>query len=340
MRMVEFSKVRQSRAGEKKLDTMLKTKMPAIGIDLGGTKIMAAAVNSDGIVDEPIKVPTPIGPENILNQFLELIDHLKKDHVIAGVGIATAGIVNSKTGTVIGATGNLPGWTGTAVKQIIETKTLLPTYVVNDANAAAYAEAHTRKLGDKSCVVALTIGTGIGGGILINGELLYGANWGAGHCGHVKLTIDNKRLCTCGLFDCYEAYASGTGLAITAKEFLRNISPEQSPLAKDVDNYTNADLFAAAAKKDYAAEQILNLWHKHLVAGMVSIAHVLNPDCFILSGGLSKFINYELLTELLLENTLPAVGKGLKIYRSDLGDYAGIIGAGQLILNSLAKKSS
>lgn len=328
---------RKAVAGSSSLDTMLKTKMPAIGIDLGGTKIMAAAVNSEGIVDEPIKIPTPKGPENIINQFLELIEHFKKKHVVAGIGIATAGVVDSDNGTIIGGTGNLPGWTGTPVKQIIESKTLLPTYVINDANAAAYAESHTRKLKDRPCVVALTIGTGIGGGILINGELLHGANWAAGHCGHVKVSMDNKRLCTCGLFDCYEAYASGTGLATTIREVLANISPDQSPLAKDIGNVKTGDIFEAASKKDLVALQIIALWHKHLAAGMISIAHVLNPDCFILSGGLSKFIDYDVLTELLVDGTLEPVGKNLKIHKSELGDYAGIIGAAQLVLDKLAK---
>jgi glucokinase len=322
------------------LDNMLKTKMPAIGIDIGGTKIMAAAVNSEGIIGEPIKIPTPKGPENIINQFIELIEHFKKNHIIAGIGIATAGIVDSSTGTVIGATGNLPGWTGTPVQRIIESKTLLPTYIVNDANAAAYAEAHTRKLRELKCVVALTIGTGIGGGILVDGKLLNGANWGAGHCGHVKVSMDNKRLCTCGLFDCYEAYASGTGLAKTAKEILSNVSADQSPLAKNINNLKNADIFEAAAKGDIVAKQIIALWHKHLVAGMVSIAHVLNPNCFVLSGGLSNLIDYEMLSELLVDSTIPAISENLKIYRSDLGDYAGIIGAAQLILDKLAKPAA
>lgn len=323
-------------AGNRDLDKMLKTRMPAIGIDIGGTKIMAAAINSEGIIDEPIKVSTPKGPENIINQFLELIEHFKKNHVVAGIGIATAGIVDGSTGTVIGATGNLPGWTGTPVKRIIESKTLLPTFVVNDANAAAYAEAHTRKLRDLKCVVALTIGTGIGGGILVNGELLQGANWGAGHCGHVKVSMDNQRMCTCGLFDCYEAYASGTGLAITAREILSNISADQSILARDINNLKNTDIFEAANNNDIVAKQIVNVWHKHLVAGMVSIAHVLNPNCFVLSGGLSKLIDYELLSELLIDSTIPAISENLKIYRSDLGDHAGIIGAAQLILDKLA----
>ncbi len=313
--------------------------MPAIGIDLGGTKIIAAAVNSEGIIGEPIKIPTPKGPENILAKFVELIEHYKKEHVISGVGIATPGIVNGDTGTVIGATGNIPGWTGTQVKQIIESKTLLPVHVENDANAAAYAEAHSHNLKNKRCVIALTIGTGIGGGILIDGQVFHGANHGAGHCGHVRIALDNKRMCTCGLFDCYEAYASGVGLLATAKEVLSTVTINQSSLAKDIANLKNSDLFEAASKKDLVAKKILDIWHKHLVVGMVSLAHALNPDCFVLSGGLSKFIDFELLSEMLIDNTIPKIGENLKVYKSDLGDYACVIGAGQLILDKLAKTS-
>jgi glucokinase len=318
---------------------MLKTKMPAVGIDLGGTKIMIAAVTSEGIVGEPIRVPTPKGPDNILNKFVELIEDFKKEHVIAGVGIATPGVVDSEKGMAIGATGNIPDWTDTPIKQIIESKTLLPVYVANDAHAAAYAEAHSLKLRSKACVVILTIGTGIGGGILINGELFHGAHWGAGHCGHVKVSMDNKRLCTCGLFDCYEAYASGTGLLATAKEVLNSVKPEQSPLAKDISNLKNQDIFEALAKNDMVAKQIIALWHKHLAAGMISIAHILNPDCFVLSGGLAKFIDYDLIAELLQDSTLPAIGKDLKVYRSELGEHTGIIGAAQLVLDKLAKSA-
>ena len=313
--------------------------MPAVGVDIGGTKIMAAVVNSEGLMGDPIKVPTPHGPVAILNTILEIVEEFKKEHVLAGVGVSTAGIVNVDTGTIIGATGNLPGWAGTAIKQILESKTLLPVHVENDANAAAYAEANTDKFQGKACVVMLTIGTGIGGGILINGQLLRGQHYGAGHCGHIKLSLDNRRLCSCGLFDCFEAYASGTGLLITAKEILANISAEQSPLAamaKDLNNLSNEAIFEAFAKQDLVAIQIFNIWHKHLAAGISSLAHVLNPYCFVLGGGLNRFIDIDLLTELVRDTTLPAIAENIKIYKSQFGSAAGLIGAAQLLLKNLA----
>jgi len=324
----------------KNLDNILKIKMPAVGIDIGGTKIMAAVVNSEGLIGDPIKIPTPHGPDKILSTVVALVEKFKEEHVLAGIGIATAGIVNIDTGTIIGATGNLPGWTGTPVKQFIESKTLLPVHVENDANAVAYAEAHLKKFQDKASVVILTIGTGIGGGILINGQLFRGQHYGAGHCGHIKLSLDNKRLCPCGLFDCFEAYGSGTGLLITAKEMLANISADQSSLSALANNshsLTNEAIFEALANQDLIAIQIINTWHRHLAAGMSSIAHVLNPDCFVLSGGLAKFIDLDLLLELVRDITLPAIAENLKIYKSEFDNTAGLIGAAQLLLDKLAK---
>src|SRR5690606_175828 len=115
----------------------------------------------------------------------------KGDSNLAGIGIATAGIVDCSTGEVIGSTGNLPGWSGTKIKNIFESKTLLPVHVDNDANAAAYGEASSPELRDKKVIAVVTLGTGIGGGIVIDGKPFRGANWGAGEVGHIKIAQDN-----------------------------------------------------------------------------------------------------------------------------------------------------
>ena len=155
----------------KTLDNLVKNKMPAVGVDLGGTKIRAAAVMDSQLVSEPRQVPTPIGPENIVQAVLDLVLGFQKEYVLSGVGIATAGIVNCETGEIVGSTGNLPGWTGTPLKQVLEEKTMLPTLVDNDANAAAYGEASARHMMHTTCVSVVTLGTGIGGGLILNGKL-------------------------------------------------------------------------------------------------------------------------------------------------------------------------
>jgi glucokinase len=209
-----------------RIDSRMKSKMPTLGIDLGGTKISAAAVLDSKVISKARTVDTPNGPDNIVQALTELINQFQSDHVLAGVGIATAGIVNVLTGEVIGSTGNLPGWAGTPLKKLIETRTMLPVLVDNDANAAAYGDALALGLGSAICVVGVTLGTGIGTGIVINGKPYRGANWGAGECGHMRISLENKRRCTCGLFDCWEAYGAGRGLVATGKELLENVTPE------------------------------------------------------------------------------------------------------------------
>ncbi len=154
------------------------------------------------------------------------------------------------------------------------------------------------------------------------------------------MSLNNQRLCPCGLFDCFEAYASGTGLLVTAKEMLINVSADQSPLAvlsNDLKTLTNEAIFAAFTNQDLIAIQIINIWHKHLATGISSLAHVLNPDCFVLGGGLAKFVNLDLLLELVRDITLPKIAENLKIYKSEFGNTAGLIGAGRLLLDKLAK---
>jgi glucokinase len=322
------------------IDLVIKSKLPAIGIDLGGTKILAAVVNDERVISEPIRISTPTGPENIIASILDLVEQCRKDFTLAGIGISTAGAVNSITGEIVGSTGNLPGWTGTPLKTIIENKTLLPTHVENDGNCAAYGEARARNLRDKACVIVLTIGTGIGGGILINGELFRGDHFAAGECGHIRISLDNKRMCTCGLFDCWEAYGSGRGLLATGKEVLTGVLWHQTPLAKNIDGLTNEAILQAAQQNDLVAQKIIKIWHEHICAGMSSLAHVLDPDCFILTGGLSRFIDFELLSEMFLDKTMPRIAENLEIHKSKLDNLASLMGAAQLVIDNVTANTA
>lgn len=322
-------------AESQNLDQILKDKMPALGIDLGGTKIGCAPVCENKVIGEPKKVPTPKGADNIIDTLVGLIEDARKDHILRGVGIATAGIVDTNTGEVIGSTGNLPGWAGTPIKKVIEGRTGLPVHVDNDANAAAYGEVKTLGLTDKACVVGITLGTGIGGGIILKGALYRGAHFAAGEIGHLRANLNNHRLCTCGLFDCWEAYGSGRGFRATAKELLTNVTVDQTPLAALLPDPPVDKVCAAAKEGDIIAKRIVETWHQHVCAGIVTLAHTLDPDCFIISGGMAKFVDFELLKELVIDKSLPRVGERLDIHHSSLGEVAGIIGAAQIALDHL-----
>jgi len=312
-----------------------KPRMNALGLDLGGTKLAAAIISNSQLVTEVKKIPTPKGADKIVEAVISLIADFQKDHLIAGVGIATAGVVNVETGQVIGSTGNLPGWEGTKLKQIVEERTMLPCHAENDANAAAYAEVHAAGLGDKQAVVTITLGTGIGGGLVMNGKLYRGQHWAGGEVGHLKIGMENKRMCTCGRWDCWEAYGSGSGFLRTSKEIIATIKPEQSALANKLANLTNEMVGEAADKGDPVAHKIIDIWHEHVVTGLVSLAHALDPYCFFITGGMEKFVNFETMRELFIDRSLPLIGKNVKILPATLGTDAGMIGAGSLVIDSL-----
>lgn len=317
------------------LDKLLQSNMPALGIDIGGTKISAALVSNSKLVSEPIKVHTPEGNENIIDALYEIIESYKSQGLIAGVGIATAGVVDTGRGTVVDATGNLPGWTGTNIKQVLEPKTMLPVHVENDANAAAYGEFKARIFTNNHCTVVITLGTGIGGGIILQGNLYRGDNFSAGEVGHLKISFENKRLCTCGHFDCWEAYGSGPGLVHTARELLLQAINNQSDLVQYGDNLSTYHIIDSANKGDILAVKAFNFWHQHVSIGLVTIAQILNPGAFIISGGMSQFVKYGMLKELVSDKCLNKVSEKLEIFQSELGVNAGIIGAGQIVLDKL-----
>lgn len=312
--------------------------MHAVGIDLGGTKIRAAIVSDGELVSEAIQVETPETPEQILESLVSLINQLKNDS-IRGVGIATAGTVNSETGQVVGSTGNLPGWAGTHVKEIIESKVNIPVQVENDANAAAYGESKVDQLKDKHCIVVVTLGTGIGGGIVIDGELYRGQGWGAGEIGHMKIDMTRDRLCTCGAYGCWEVYGCGRGLELTAIHMIKDAEKIDSHLIKEKDDITTYSVIEAYKAGDSLALDIIEKWHEHLGFGFANLNHVLNPDCYVITGGLSEFCDLVLLRKYMLENTLHNMGDSVELRSSVKGSDAGLIGAAQSLVDSLVKKS-
>jgi glucokinase len=320
--------------------TLGQKKIAALGFDLGGTKIAAAMFDGHELISDVVKVSTPSGSEAIIEEFLKLVSQFQEKYTVTGIGIATAGIVDTERGYPTSGTNNIPGWAGTQVKRIIEEKTMISVYVENDANAAAYGEAKSQNLVDSPCTIVITLGTGIGGGILLNGEVYHGFEYAAGSVGHLPISLDKRRLCTCGMFDCWEAYGSGIGLSTTAREVLSGLKEEQTPLVKEISHMSAQKLVAAAEQGDPAAKKILALWHEHVCVGLAVLLPIFDPEAFILSGGLSDYIDLTLLRELLKEKTLPGTAQNLSIYKSKLGPNAGLIGAAHLILDQLAVAKS
>lgn len=285
----------------------------ALAFDIGGTKIYYAIIDADGnICSEIFKEQTPKTIDGFKSFLSETFKNFEDK--VDMFAISTAGAVNNDHTRVISSTGNLvDGYRDIAFQSFTSKK----VYVENDANCAAWAE---HILGaSKGCgySVMLTLGTGVGGGIILDNKLYKGKSGSAGEM-HFKLYNNKRRKCTCGAWDCFEAYCSGTGLKKTAEEFLSN---------PDVTTY---DVIDGVKSGDDKMTEIFNKWQNDILAGCIGLANIFDPDCFIFSGSMAEFIDTDYLEKNINKEILTAP---TKVYKATTGNHAGMIGAALLGLN-------
>jgi glucokinase len=313
----------------------------AIGIDIGGTKISSALVHQTDGLSAFRRESTPDTSEPFLNTLVTMSQGLQKEHggkngQLVGIGIATAGIVDTERGAILGATGNLPAVRGIAdtLKTRLEERTGLPVYIENDANAAAYGEAMAGAAKGAKNVLMITLGTGVGTGIIIDGKILHGAHFSAGEGGHIFIAQHQDRLCTCGKWNCWETYASGTGLGETARRMLRATpNAETTQLMvnhQSIDEVSSHDVVAAWRSGDPLAREILNAWHLHIAMGLGGLINVLDPEAIVVGGGMAQFVDFDKLTALTRERSMTG---DVTLLPAQLGNQAGIVGAAYLAIN-------
>ncbi len=306
---------------------MNKTKQKMImGVDIGGTKIAFALVSSGKMMTPVYKAETPKG-EKILSVVSKFYEKFSKKYLIAGIGISTAGMV-SDDGQIVGSTGNIPGWQGTKVKEILQKKYRLPVVVENDANAAAYAEYQVGSAKGANPLLMITLGTGVGGGVIVNGKLVRGAHFAGGEIGHIKLSYTKQRLCTCSRYDCFEAYASGNGLLALIKHYF----PDKY---KSISTRKLFQLTKSKTKDSILAIRAIEDWHFYIALGICNLFHVFDPEKIVLSGGLSEEVDIKCLLQQTKKLFLPALAKSVHIEKSVLGNDAGLLGAALLASQSL-----
>ncbi len=284
----------------------------ALAIDVGGTKIYSAVINENGeIVSEIEKNPTPETFEEIKSLFELIIK--KHEREIDVVAFSTCGAVNNQNDGILGSTGNIAK---DYPKMPFKSLSSKPVFVENDANCAAWAEHIIGA--SKGCAnsVMLTLGTGVGGGIIVNNKLLKGKNGAAGEM-HFKMYCDKRRKCTCGAWDCFEIYASGKGLKITAEEISKN------------PNVTTYDVIEGVKSNDELMIKIFNRWQDDITAGIVGLANIFDPDCFVLSGSMAAFVDANKI-EQNVNNQI--VTTPTKVFKAKAGNYSGMIGAALLAL--------
>ena len=301
-----------------------------VGIDIGGTKISGAIIENGEIASDIIVEKTPFCTKEILEIAFNIVEKFKTQQQISAIAIASAGATNNDNTRIIGSTGNLPSdYPSMEFSKIFSEKFNIPAFIENDANAAAYAEYKVGAAKGSLNSITVTLGTGIGGGIIVNGKLLKGKSGAAGEIGHIMLGIEPKRACTCGEYNCFEAYASGTGFRKTIQELAENL-PEfkTSTLSnKKINELTTYDVISGNKTGDKFCMIAYELWEKELIIGLTSLANIFDPENIVLSGGLAKEVNYE-----KVENDINSkiVTTPLKLLEAKAGNYAGMIGAALL----------
>jgi len=300
-----------------------------IGIDIGGTNIKTAVVRQDGELLFQHDLPTIVteGRHGIARSLKsaveEALNNVKKaDLDVVGIGVASAGAIDSKSGIVFAATDNLPGWAGFDIRSYIQSIRDLPVYVENDAQAAALAELHFGHGQKVSNFVAITIGTGIGAGIVIDGKLIRGMYGFAGTVGHQTIRFDG-RPCNCGRSGCLEAYVSTEALVHEYQQLhpAGQASPSNSGLAREISKLSLAgDPIARDAYKRLAI---------YLSEGLANISNMFDPELIILGGGLIEDHTYFIEeVQKLTENKLHfGEQRPPKIVPAQARRYAGVQGA-------------
>lgn len=310
----------------------------AIGIDVGGTNTVAGIVDKRGqiILSGSIKTGKHSNVEDYLDELTSLLNDLiektaTKDQ-IKGIGAGTPN-GNYFTGSIEFAP-NLP-WKGVIpFAQMLEDRVGIPVALTNDANAAAIGEMTYGAARGMKDFIVITLGTGVGSGVVVNGQLVYGHDGFAGELGHVIMRRQNGRLCGCGRAGCLEAYSSATGMARTAREYLE-IKPDVNTRLRDIpiEDITSKDVFDAAMEGDEMAKDIFKFTGEMLGEAFADFVAFSSPEAIILFGGLSKAgdLIMDPIRESMEKNMLPIYRDKVKLMFSELKESdAAVLGASAL----------
>ncbi len=308
----------------------------SIGVDVGGTKVLGGVVDSQGNILLRSRRDTPRqGGSALTETIAEVIRELLATHPVTSVGISAAGFVSSDRKTML-ATPNISGWNGVDLQKEISDLVGLSVVIENDANSAAWGEAQHGAGRGEADLMMLTVGTGIGGGIVVDGSLYRGAYGVAAEFGHIRV-VPEGHLCGCGARGCFEQYASGNALMRHAREAI-NAAPDAAHnlLARGdgtLQGLTGKHITEAAREGDMVALAAFNTTAQYLGAGIATLSMILDPACVVIGGGVIDAGEILLApTRIALERYMPFVGKhpSPKVIAAELGNDAGLVGVADL----------
>ena len=305
-----------------------------IGVDIGGTKIAAGVVDEEGTILDTCKVPTPPTPEGVIDAIADAVRTVSTDHQVEAVGIGAAGYVDNKRATVLFAP-NI-NWRHETLKDKVEQRVGLPVVVENDANAAAWGEYRFGAGQGHDDVVCITLGTGLGGGIIIGGRLHRGRVGVAGEFGHIRVVPDGL-LCGCGSQGCWEQYASGRALVRYARQRAA-ATPDAAKILLGLGDGTpetieGKHISEAARQGDPVAVDSFRELARWAGAGLADLASLFDPSAFIVGGGVSDE------GDLVLDPIRKSFRRWLvggrwrphaQVLAAQLGGKAGLVGAADL----------
>jgi glucokinase len=313
-----------------------------IGVDLGGTNIKFGIVSEKGEIVHKGMVPVQanLGRDAILNNINKAVEQslifARKEKIrIMGIGVGSPGTVNLATGVIEGSCPNLPQMVNVNLKNWLSRNFEYHIYVDNDANVMALAEHKFGAAKGYKDALCLTIGTGIGGGIILEGKLFHGSNFAGAEFGHMTICY-NGRKCNCGGIGCLEMYASAPAIVRDTKRLLRKNKKSiiHKLVKEDLDKLTTEIIFEAERRGDTLASEVIYQACKYLGAGIASAVNLLNPQIVVIGGGVSEggesFI--QRIEKEVKKRAFPSATKHLKVVKARLGNNAGFIGAAMLCL--------
>ncbi|KAA3631367.1 MAG: ROK family protein [Calditrichaeota bacterium] len=310
------------------------------GIDIGGTSIKFGLFNNKGEILYKSQKPTMAdkGPLPLIHLISNIGEQLlyyaaEEDHDVKYVGVGSPGAVNSKTGQVVGPCPNIQGWTGMEIGKTLQERLNVPIYVDNDVNSMTLAECKFGAGRNSKSVVCVTVGTGIGGGVMIGSKVLHGHNYSAGELGHMTINFDGPE-CACGNHGCIEAFCSSRQIINSVKIKLSNNMTDifKDVLDGDLNNLTVKKIFAAYHKGESIAVEVFKETARYLGIGLAGIVNLLNPETVVIGGGITDgggtFIQD--VEDEIKKRAFSSATEKLTVAKAELGNDAGFIGAGLL----------
>lgn len=314
-----------------------KMSQYAFGVDIGGTTVKLGLFDVEGALLDKWEIPTRKenkGQEILPDVAKSILRKMEEKKIsqseVKGIGVGAPGAVDSE-GTMVGGAVNL-GWDVFNLPAALKNHIDVPVVAGNDANVAAFGEMWMGGGRGYKNMVAVTLGTGVGGGIIVDGRMLVGATGAGGEVGHIHLNDEETEACGCKNKGCLEQYASATGIVRLAK---RRLAKDAKPSVLREGEISAKTVFDAVKAKDEVAIEIAEQFGDYLGRGLATIADVVNPEIFVIGGGVSK------AGEILLDYVKPAFEKyvfypckGAKFALATLGNDAGIYGACAMVIQA------